>query len=162
MSSSNPPLKGWVFPTVPLQSLPVSQEAPKQRPESFCWLTQPQKEKRNTYLRDYLASRVSLWKRDLCQPRRDEPCDTRRRFEAVTLLWGEGGGGFTTLQICADARWKVLEQFRWSNKPHFSSKSKAFLWTPSKAAAFQSADYSGWTPICTIYSFTNESPRGIK
>lgn len=78
--------EGWVFPTVPLQSLPVSQEAPKQRPDSFCWLTPPQKEKCNTYLWDYLASRVSLWKRDLCQPHRDEPCDTRKRFEAVTLL----------------------------------------------------------------------------
>lgn len=61
--------KGWVFPTVPLQSLPVSQEAPRQRPDSFCWLTQPQKEKCNTYLWDYLESRVSLWKRELCSPR---------------------------------------------------------------------------------------------
>lgn len=92
--------KGWVFPTVPLQSLPVSQEDPRQRPNSFCWLTQPQKEKRNTYLWDYLESRVSLWKRELCMPQRDETCDTRKWFDAATLSWG--GRYFSMLQICED------------------------------------------------------------
>ena len=95
-----PVSKGWVFPTVPLQSLPVSQEAPRQRPDSFRWLTQPQKEKCNTYLRDYLESRVS-WKRELCPPHRDETCDTQRRFDAATLAWG--AGEFSMLQIFDDA-----------------------------------------------------------
>lgn len=112
MSSSSPLSKGWVFPTVPLQSLPVSQEAPRQRPDSVCWLTQPQKEKCNTYLWDYLESRVSLWKRELCPPRRDETCDTRNWFDAAALAWG--GAEFPMLQIwrCrlepAETVWMVL------------------------------------------------------
>lgn len=118
--------KGWVFPTVPLQSLPVSQEAPRQRPDSFCWLTQPQKEKCNTYLRDYLESRVSLWKGELCG---DETCDTRKWFDAAPLAWGRGE--FSTLQICEDAGWKLLRRFEWCSTA-LKTSSVTFCWTSTK------------------------------
>lgn len=103
-SSSIPPLREMSVPHCPTAITSCEPGSAKQRPASFSWPAGVQKKKYNTYLWDYLASRVSLlWKKELSQPHRVETCDTRKWFGAVTLLserrsvyfWQEGETGWT-------------------------------------------------------------------